>query len=124
LQKNLKKCHKSFKNLLKLNCKYSKIIKNDKVGKQKMKISDVKIRLIKKDDAKLKAVASVVIEDCIALHDIKVIENDNGMFIAMPAKKTDNGTYRDIVHPINKETRDNLTSVVLDAYNKALEENE
>ncbi len=89
-----------------------------------MKISDVKIRLIKKDDTKLKAVASVVIEDCIALHDIKVIENDSGMFIAMPAKKTENGTYRDIVHPINKDTRDTLTNIVLEAFNKAISENE
>lgn len=87
-----------------------------------MKISDVKIRLIARDDSKLKAVASIVIEDCVALHDIKVIENDSGMFIAMPAKKTDNGTYRDIVHPINKETRDSLTTVILDAYNNALTE--
>ena len=89
-----------------------------------MKISDVKIRLIAKEDSKLKAVASIVIEDSIALHDIKVIENDAGMFIAMPAKKTESGTYRDIVHPINKETRDNLTSVVLEAYNKALSESQ
>ena len=87
-----------------------------------MKISDVKIRLIARDDSKLKAVASIVIEDCVALHDIKVIENDSGMFIAMPAKKTDNGTYRDIVHPINKETRDSLTTVILDAYNNAVTE--
>ncbi len=89
-----------------------------------MKISDVKIRLIKKDETKLKAVASIVIEDSIALHDIKIIENDNGMFIAMPAKKTENGTYRDIVHPINKDTRDMLTNIILDAYNQAVTENE
>jgi len=87
-----------------------------------MKITDVKVRIITKEDSKLKAVASLVIEDSIALHDIKIIENDNGLFIAMPARKTESGTYRDIVHPINKETRDVLTSLILDEYNKALSE--
>lgn len=85
-----------------------------------MKITDVKVRIITKEDSKLKAVASLVIEDSIALHDIKIIENDNGLFIAMPARKTENGTFRDIVHPINKETRDVITSLVLDEYNKSL----
>jgi len=85
-----------------------------------MKITDVKVRIITKEDSKLKAVASLVIEDSIALHDIKIIENDNGLFIAMPARKTENGTFRDIVHPINKETRDVITSLILEEYNKIL----
>ena len=107
---------------MKLISKNSKIIKNNKVEINEMKISDVKIRLITKEDSKLKAIASIVIEDSIALHDIKIIENDSGMFIAMPAKKTEGGTYRDIVHPINKETRETLTSAVIDAYNKTVNE--
>lgn len=86
-----------------------------------MKITDVKVRIINKEDSKLKAVASIVIEDCIALHDIKIIENDNGLFIAMPARKIENGSHRDIVHPINKETRDLLTSLILEEYKKVIE---
>lgn len=89
-----------------------------------MKITDIKIRLINKEDSKLKAVASLVIEDCIALHDIKIIENDKGLFIAMPARKTENGSFRDIVHPIKQETRDELTSLILDEYKKELNKND
>ena len=85
-----------------------------------MNISDVKVRLINKDDSKLKAVVSLVIDGCFAVHDIKVIQNENGCIIAMPARKTDNGTYRDIIHPINKETRDMITDLILTEYNKTL----
>ena len=86
-----------------------------------MKITDVKVRIINKEDSKLRAVASIVLEDCIALHDIKIIENDNGLFIAMPARKIENGSHRDIVHPINKETRDLLTTIILDEYKKVID---
>ena len=85
-----------------------------------MKISDVKIRLVTKEDSKLKAVVSLVIDDSLAIHDIKVIENEKGKIIAMPAKKNENGTYRDIIHPINSQTREEMSAIILKAYEDAL----
>lgn len=81
-----------------------------------LKITDVRIRLVNKDDAKLKAVASITIDDCIVVHDIKVISGREGMFISMPSRKTPDGEYKDIVHPINTETREELKKAILDAY--------
>lgn len=81
-----------------------------------LKITDVRIRLVNKDDAKLKAVASITIDDCLVVHDIKVISGREGMFISMPSRKTPDGEYKDIVHPINTETREELKKVILDAY--------
>ena len=85
-----------------------------------MKISDVKIRLVTKEDSKLKAVVSLVSDDNLAIHDMKVIENEKGKIIAMPAKKTENGMYRDIIHPINSQTREEMTAIILKAYEDAL----
>ncbi len=85
-----------------------------------MKITDTRVRLVTKDDAKLKAVASITIDDCFVVHDIKVISGQDGLFISMPRRKTPEGDYKDIVHPINTETREMIKSVVLDAYNKTL----
>lgn len=87
-----------------------------------MKISDVRIRLVTKEDSKLKAVASLTIEDCFVVHDIKVIEGKEGFFISMPSRKTPDGEYKDIVHPINTETRESIKDQILEAYNKALSE--
>ena len=70
-----------------------------------MKISDVRIRLVNKEDNKLKAVASITIDECFVVHDIKVIEAAEGVFIAMPSRKTNDGDYKDIAHPLNTETR-------------------
>ena len=84
-----------------------------------MKFTDVRIRKVEKDDNKLRAIASVTIEDCFVIHDIKVIEGTDGLFIAMPSRKTKEGEYKDIAHPINSETRKELSDMVLDAYNKA-----
>ena len=81
-----------------------------------MKISDVRIRLVNKEDNKLKAVASITIDDCFVIHDIKVIEADSGAFIAMPSRKTNDGDYKDIAHPLNTATRDNLKKAILTAY--------
>lgn len=81
-----------------------------------MRISDVRVRLVKKDDSKLKAVASVTFDDCFVVHDIKVIEGNEGYFIAMPSRKTNDGEYKDIAHPINTETREELISVILKAF--------
>ena len=81
-----------------------------------MKISDVRIRLVNKEGNKLKAVASVTIEDCFVVHDIKVIESADGAFIAMPSRKTNDGEYKDIAHPLNSETRETLKLAILTAY--------
>ena len=87
-----------------------------------MKISDIRIRLVKKDESKLKAVASITIEDCFVVHDIKVIEGNEGIFISMPSRKTPDGEYKDIVHPINTPTREMIRDAVLEEYKKALAE--
>ena len=81
-----------------------------------MKISDVRVRIVQKQDSKLKAVASITIDDCFVIHDIKVIEGTEGYFIAMPSRKTGEGEYKDIAHPINTETRQEVIDAVLEAY--------
>ena len=81
-----------------------------------MNISDVRIRLSQKEDSKLKAVASVTFDDCFVVHDIKVIEGTEGYFIAMPSRKTNDGEYKDIAHPIKSETREELISIILNAF--------
>ena len=85
-----------------------------------MKISDVRIRLVNKDDNKLKGVASITIEDCFFVHDIKVILGNDGLFIAMPSRKTNDGEYKDIAHPLNTETRELIKNAILTAYNDEL----
>lgn len=86
-----------------------------------MKITDVRVRKIEKD-GKMKAVVSITLDDVFVVHDIKVIDGDKGLFIAMPSKKTAEGEYRDIAHPINSETRDSIQKIILEAYEKALTE--
>ena len=81
-----------------------------------MKISDVRIRFVKKEDSKLKAVASITIDDCFVVHDIKVIEGSEGVFIAMPSRRTSEGEFKDIAHPLNTETREALKNAILAAY--------
>ena len=88
-----------------------------------MNITDVRIRMVSKEDSKLKAVASITIDDAFVIHDIKVIEGNEGNFIAMPSKKTSEGEYKDIAHPIKTETREQLIKIILDAYNKELANN-
>lgn len=89
-----------------------------------MKISDIRIRLVTKDDSKLKAVASMTIEDCFVVHDIKIIAGQNDYFVAMPSRKASDGEYKDIVHPINTETREQIIKLVLDAYNEEVAKNQ
>lgn len=80
-----------------------------------MEITDVRIRMISKE-GKMKAVASITIDSVFVVHDIKVIEGEKGLFIAMPSRKNPDGEYRDIAHPINSETRDALQTLILKAY--------
>lgn len=89
-----------------------------------MKITDIRIRIVKKDDNKLKAVASLTIDDCFAVHDIKVIDGNQGLFIAMPSRKTPEGNFKDIVHPLNTETREAIRDLILAEYEKVLAESE
>jgi len=86
-----------------------------------MTITDVRVRKVE-TEGKLRAVVSVTIDDEIVIHDIKVIEGERGLFIAMPSKKGANGEFRDIAHPINSETRTRLQNLILDAYEKAPDE--
>ena len=86
-----------------------------------MKITDVRGRKIAKE-GKMKAIVSITIDDEFVVHDIKVIEGDKGLFIAMPSKKATDGEYRDIAHPISQSTRENIQGTILEAYNRALEE--
>ena len=92
-------------------------------GAAKMNITDVRVRKVAKE-GKMKAVVSITIDDEFVVHDIKVIEGEKGLFIAMPSKKATDGEYRDIAHPINSSTRENLQRVILESYEKALEEPE
>ena len=83
-----------------------------------MKITNVTIRKAEREDSRMKAIASVLLDDEFAVHDIKVIEGDQGVFIAMPSKKNASGEYKDIAHPINTEARKKLSDAVIDAYNR------
>jgi len=86
-----------------------------------MQITDVRVRHVAKE-GKLKAVVSITIDEVFVIHDIKVIEGEKGLFIAMPSKKALDGEYRDIAHPINSTTRDRIQSAILDRYHETLEE--
>lgn len=83
-----------------------------------MKITDVRVRIVKKEDSKLKAVASVTFDECFVVHDIKIIEGNDGPFIAMPSRKTGDGEYKDVAHPIKQETREEIIKSVIAAYNE------
>ena len=84
-----------------------------------MKITSVNVRKVEKEDSRMKGIASVLIDDCFAVHDIRIIEGDNALFIAMPSRKTATGGYRDIAHPINQEVRTLFEQEILKAYNEA-----
>ncbi|MCI8801387.1 septation regulator SpoVG [Acetatifactor muris] len=86
-----------------------------------MQVTDVRVRKIAKD-GRMKAVVSITLDEEFVVHDIKVIEGDKGLFIAMPSKRTADGEYKDIAHPINSSTRDAIQKVILESYEKALSE--
>jgi stage V sporulation protein G len=89
--------------------------KNKHKGVEIMQITDVRIRKMDKE-GKMKAVVSITIDDEFVVHDIKVIEGEKGLFIAMPSRKASDGEYRDIAHPINSGTREHIQTLVLDRY--------
>ena len=86
-----------------------------------MTITDVRIRKVERE-GKMKAVASITIDGVFVVHDIKIIEGDRGLFIAMPSKQTQDGTYRDITHPITTETREMIQNMVINKYKETLVE--
>ena len=88
-----------------------------------MQVTDVRVRKIAKE-SKMKAVVSITLDDEFVVHDIKIIEGDKGLFIAMPSKKASDGEYRDIAHPINSQTRESIQKVILESYERALVEPE
>ncbi|WP_031516455.1 septation regulator SpoVG [Desulfofalx alkaliphila] len=83
-----------------------------------MHVTDVRVRKIL-PDGKMKAIVSVTLNDMFVIHNVKVVEGQNGLFVAMPSSKTPDGEYRDIAHPINSQAREIIQSAVLDAYNSA-----
>lgn len=89
-----------------------------------MKITDVRVRKINSEGSgKMKAIVSVTFDDEFVVHDIKVIEGQNGMFVAMPSRKTPSGEFKDTAHPINPDTRKKIEEAILERYESAIVEN-
>ncbi|MGN0204953.1 MAG: septation regulator SpoVG [Coprococcus sp.] len=88
-----------------------------------MQITDVRVRKVNKE-GKMKAVVSITIDNEFVVHDIKVIDGEKGLFIAMPSRKAVDGEYRDIAHPINSDTRERIQRVILEKYELAAMESE
>ncbi len=86
-----------------------------------MQITDIRVRKLTKE-GKMKAVVSVTFDDVFVVHDIKVIDGDKGLFIAMPSRRAGDGEYRDVAHPINSDMRDRLQSEILAKYEEAVKE--
>ena len=87
-----------------------------------MKITSVTVHKIEKENSRMKGIAVVTLDDCFVVKGIRVIDGDNGLFIAMPSKKATDGEYRDIAHPINSSTRDMLQQIILDKYEQTVAE--
>ena len=86
-----------------------------------MKISDIRIKIVEAT-GKLKAVASITIDGCFVVHDIKILEGNRGLFVMMPSRKSADGIYKDVAHPINTETREMLKTVLVKAYSDKMAE--
>ena len=84
-----------------------------------MQITDVRVRMVAKE-GKMKAIVSMTLDNEFVVHDIKVIEGEKGLFIAMPSRKSADGEYRDIAHPINSDTRDKIQTVILEKYRNVM----
>ena len=84
-----------------------------------MQITDIRIRKVEKE-GKMKAVVSITLDEEFVVHDIKVIEGEKGLFIAMPSRKANDGEYRDIAHPINSNTRERIQSMILAKYEETI----
>ena len=86
-----------------------------------MQITDVRVRKVTKE-GKMKAVVSITIDNEFVVHDIKVIEGEKGLFIAMPSRKMTDGEYRDIAHPINSQTRDTIQTIILNKFDEVMQQ--
>ena len=82
-----------------------------------MKIT-AKVKRFDNESSKMRGIASVIIDECFAVHDIRILEGDNGLFIAMPSRLASNGRFKDIAHPINSETRQIFEKVIFEEYEK------
>ena len=89
-----------------------------------MKVTSVKVKKIEKENSRMKGIAEILLDDMIAIHDIRIISGDNGLFVAMPSRKTPTGGYRDIAHPINPEVRAMFQDKILEAYQNTLDSEE
>ncbi len=85
-----------------------------------MEISDIKIRKTM-HDGRLRAVVSITIDDAIAIHDIKLVQGDDRMFVAMPSRREESGIFRDIIHPISADAREKIEEQILDAYHEYIQ---
>ena len=89
-----------------------------------MKITDIRIREVHRSEGNLRAVASVTFDDCFVVHDIKIFERDDRRYIAMPSRRTIEGEFKDVAHPLNTETREWMQALILDEYGKLKAETE
>ncbi len=85
-----------------------------------MEISDIKIRKTM-HEGRLRAVVSITIDNAFAIHDIKLVQGDERLFVAMPSRREENGVFRDIIHPISADVRDIMEKKILDAYNEYIQ---
>lgn len=83
-----------------------------------MKITDVRLRRTESEDSRMKALVSITFDDAFVVHDIRVIEGNNGLFVAMPSKRTPDGEFRDIAHPINSRMRQQIQDMIMEVYNR------
>lgn len=88
-----------------------------------MEVTDVRLRRVT-SEGKMRAIASITFNDCFVVHDVRIIDGNNGLFVAMPSKRTADGVFRDIAHPINSETREMIQEAVLKTYAAREEEKE
>ena len=86
-----------------------------------MKITNVRVRVVEKENSKMRGFASVTLDDMFAVHDIRILEGDNGLFLAMPSKQIAPGEYKDIAHPINQEARQMFSDAIIEEYKAELE---
>ena len=86
-----------------------------------MEITDVRVKKLNSDN-RLKAIAAITIDDCFVVHELRIIDGKEGLFVAMPSRKMPNGEFKDVAHPINQETRDRIESVVIEAFNNLEDE--
>lgn len=83
-----------------------------------MKITNVEVKKVEKEGSKLRGIANITLDNCLAIHNIRIIEGNKGLFVAMPSRKTEEGKYVDLVHPINSETREMFEEEIMAKYNE------